>query len=612
MSGVEFELSLVDAVTGPAADMAASLGSVEQQGKTLESAMRSLEKQMTKATALGDTEKVSELQGKYEAFGGSLEKLGPQASSAGGGMGDLGSEIEMMVDPVALATMAIAALGAAFTAIVVGGSALAIQATEAKNKMTALFDALGEGKVSGAQTIAMLDELGNQTGLTTKQLAPLAQSFMAMGVTGVDQLRSLTLAAASANAMIAGAGDTFTNTFKKLTVAADLGQPFKLAAKGAGSLAAMGLTVEDMAKRMGMSADVMGAKLKRGMNPEEARKFGAAMQDALINKGAGPLAVLGNSMGAIKDKFVENVSKMFQIEEVDGFMAGVRDLFSIFEDSSKSGKAMKAGIGGAFSEIFKAAKLVLPYVKHFLLDLAIAGLKIYIAFKPVIKHFKDLFGSAKGGDAVTYLLDKFAATLVEVGQATAVVVDAFLTVYGWWSKLQDGAANAGKAFRAWILGVVADVENLLANGKQIATDFVQGLVDGITGGVSKVVDAAKNLAKGAKDAVTGFLGIKSPSTVMMQMGGHTAGGFADGMTAGIGDVKAASADMGSAAMGGIGNVAAPAASGGASGGSGGGSGVTVNVEPGAIVIQGAGAGAEELTETAISLIFERVALAAGI
>ncbi len=48
------------------------------------------------------------------------------------------------------------------------------------------------------------------------------------------------------------------------------------------------------------------------------------------------------------------------------------------------------------------------------------------------------------------------------------------------------------------------------------------------------------------------------------------------------------------------------------GGSSSGGGIVVNVEPGAIVIQGGGQSAVELTEEAVSMIFERVALGAGL
>ena len=76
MSGVSFTLSLVDKITGPAKSVVGSFGSVAQQAKTLQTAMTSLEKQMTKASALGDTAKVEQLSQKYNQFGGALKELG--------------------------------------------------------------------------------------------------------------------------------------------------------------------------------------------------------------------------------------------------------------------------------------------------------------------------------------------------------------------------------------------------------------------------------------------------------------------------------------------------------------------------------------------------------
>src|SRR5258708_3606870 len=96
---------------------------------------------------------------------------------------------------------ALGAVAAAFGALTLAGAAFAIKVSEAKGKLTGMFDALGEGKISGGQVIGMLDDLGDRIGQTRDQLAPLAKGFLTMGITGKDALQKLTLAAASAGAL---------------------------------------------------------------------------------------------------------------------------------------------------------------------------------------------------------------------------------------------------------------------------------------------------------------------------------------------------------------------------------------------------------------------------
>jgi hypothetical protein len=99
----------------------------------------------------------------------------------------------------------------------------------------------------------------------------------------------------------------------------------------------------------------------------------------------------------------------------------------------------------------------------------------------------------------------------------------------------------------------------------------------------------------------------SPSPLLIGIGTQLGGDVTTGLQRSSGRVAAAAGGVG-------GTAAASVASGGAqSGGKAGGKSVTVNVAAGAIVVQGAaGASALELTESAIGLLFERIALEKGL
>lgn len=580
---------------------------------------------------------VDAMGGVSNQTGGLAESMGGLTSASGTatdattdltkGMGDAttggaGMQMELAEVTGGLSLVAEAAGIAALAigAVVVAGAAFAIKSSEAKDASIAMFNALGRGKVTGEQVDDMLDGLRGSLGLTKDQLAPLTQRFLQMGVTGTDQLSKLTTAAASANATIKGSGDAFANLYQKLTAQADLGQPFKIAAKGAGSLLGMGLDINDLAKRMGVSATELGNKLKVGLDPKTARKFGDAMQDALIDQGAGPLAQLANSSKNLGELLQEYLGDLFEDlgKDIQPFMAEVKSLFSILDSKANpSGEALKDGIGGFFKEVFSLATKVVPYIKHFLLDVIIYGLKAYIALKPIVKTLTELWKQHDGLGLLKKGLEFVAVALAIVAAGVLVMLSPFIIAGALFVALVAGIVALGVAFSElsnYITGALvsagAALNEWVLGAEEVAKNFIAGLVKGITDGAGAVVTAVKGLASSAMNSITGALGIHSPSTVMMKLGGHVAGGLAEGIDGGAGDVAASASGLASATVKGASGAAGAA---GAPGPSGGGGGINVTVEAGAIVIQGgSGQGAAELTEEGVSMIFERVALGAGL
>ncbi len=63
----------------------------------------------------------------------------------------------------------------------------------------------------------------------------------------------------------------------------------------------------------------------------------------------------------------------------------------------------------------------------------------------------------------------------------------------------------------------------------VGTSILEGIASGITSGLKVIKDAAIAAAKAAIDAAKGFLGIKSPSTVFMEIGTQIGAGLAKGI-----------------------------------------------------------------------------------
>ena len=641
MAALEFVVGLVDNMSKPAksaADqvkgLATSMTETQRQAKVLQGALDATRNSMQLAMARGDADSFWKLAGASNGYKDALDKLRPQLDKDNTAAGvatqkhealqrqmqanaasseEMAAGLEVVSGALAAAAAAAVAVVGVFGALIYQGAKFAIASSEAKSQMLAMFDAMGEGKISGDDVDNMLDDMRAHLGITKDAMVPLVKQFMSMGVISKDAIERMTTAALSAKALVGGAesgAQAFAELSKKIQVAAETGQGLKIPLKGLGSLADMGLTVDDVAKKMGVSASALASQLKTGS--ADAKRFGDALQDALIAKGAGPLNKLSMSLGNVWDMFKEFIGDLFEDLQpaIAPFLAQVKSLFGIFDSKAQpSGQALKAGIEGFFKRVFEVATKVVPLVKHFLLDMIIYGLKAYIALKPIVKWFQDLKNNEKFMTFLRLAMKGIAQAAISLGVAIGVVLAVFIA-------LQAAVAVIAGAFyvlTAVIAGFVSDAIKKLVDWvgitPKMALDFVTGLVNGILNGGGQIVQAVTGLATKAKDAFKSALGIHSPSQVMMQLGGHVAGGVAEGMQARAPEVHSASGELAKAAAGGMSASTGTGATGGASGQTG----VNVTVEPGAIVVQGGGdRSALELTESAIALLFERVALAQGL
>lgn len=595
---LEYEVRLRDQMSGPAHDAADSLQKLKERATDAKGGLAELTggflkvvepaevmKDAFREVAAGVGDMISGIKG------GSAEEVVKGLADSLAGLATL---LDLVVPGLGQAAAAIIRFGGAIASATVGvvqeAMSMAIEATQAKDAMVSMFGALAGSAAEGAKIEEMLGDLSEQIGVTKDALAPFTRAFMAMGVEGEDALKRLTLAAASAQAIMGdpAAAHAFENLEKKIHVAVQTGQGLKIPAKGLGSLADMGIRVDDVAKRMGLSTATLSSQLKAGS--VNAAKFGAALEESLIEKGAGPLARMSASFDNLKKMAGQSIEDMFEgmSKDVDPFMAQIKDLFGVFSQSKPSGQAMKAGIGGALHQIFAVMTPLIPKVKHFFLNVVIWSLQAYIAIKKNWTSIRPIFEA--------------------VGWVVGVSANAFASLTHGIFMAIGAAANLAGEIKAGIdrVGKFADVLYIAG------TQLVDGFIGGIKAGVSRVADAASDLATSAKDAVKGVLGIHSPSRVTMQLGAHVSAGLAGGMSAHAGHVERAAAGVGARAVTGM-NLGAwapalPARGGAATQGAGMNvGGVTIQITaPNGVT------NATELTEAAIVALFDRLALQRGL
>lgn len=297
------------------------------------------------------------------------------------------------------------------------------------------------------------------------------------------------------------------------------------------------------------------------------------------------------------------------------------DKFAIFFDTSTvSGKILEEQITKLFNGIGGLVERLSELSRPFMEGLLIGFLQVELA---VLRFLNSPLGAALRSWAAE--IAPTTAQLTMLGQvlaygvafAASSAVAPLLAVGSYIALIARGVLGAVQVFQALIGAIGGAVSSLsalgssiagalgemAASGANIASDFVNGLVSGITNGIARVVDAARSLGSAAASTIKSVLGIASPSRVMIGFGANTAEGFAQGMEAGEGRVASASGGMAAAPL--------AAASAGASGGAARSSSVSLGGVT--ITINGV-AGADQILDRLPAVIadaFEQMALSMG-
>jgi len=525
---------------------------------------------------------------------------------------------EAVIGPL---TIGVAILGA-YAAALGTLAKMAISATQEKDQLRSVFDVLNEG--NGQQLLDDLEDLAATLPFTSDRLGAWAKGLLAANVKG-KALETGIKAIAAATAIMGESGGAATETLiKRLKGIEESGGKVKLDNKFIKQLQAAGINLGDLAKQLGVTPE----KLKT--MTLSAKQLGDAMQQALIAKGAGPLAKLGNTWSVISAKVQEGFEDAFEDlgDLVGPFMAELQSLASEFFAGGIASKDWSSAVRAALTGAFEVATKFVNFVHKGFLEAQIAILQVRIAIKPLTSALGDLGAGGLAVDVVLYVLKgtliTIAVVLGLVALAVGLIASPFIIAgtaiaflagmvsiagesFGSFStKVKDSAAGVMSAVSGFVTSAATSLIMLPIEAAKAGLNFVLGLVQAITTGQGPVADAVKALALSAVNAITGALGIKSPSRVMMRMGAYTAEGLAMGITGGAAGVEAAATDTAGAAVGG----AAAGATGGRRGGGKG--GIVINVEDGAIRIEGAGGDVRALTREALAQVLEEAALQAGL
>lgn len=496
---------------------AGAVSAQDKLGTTLKN-LQAGAKQAGKQDALAKgTGKINEMGEAFGKLGGPLGRAGQQVlgfftgieklgASAGGAAGPVGAIAVAAVALTAAVLAAAAAIGVAVVQTTIWGVKLADSARNAAlnlaviQKTTPALSGLG----------AILPTIAAKTGLANDKIEELGQQLATAKIKAADMPAALK---AVATAEAAGAGQTYISKL-----------------------------VSDLQT---------GKKTAAAMAAEVEAKFGGIVAKRLL------------SLDAQSTKLKTNLAATFGGLDIEPLLKALSELVGLFDKNSVSGRVMKTVFEAVFQPIVNGLAKSAPLLKGFLLGIEIGALKVYLAFKPVIKAASELFGESapdlKTGLEIAVFLGKaLAAALATVVAGVALVAAAIAIPVIAFQKLYAAGSIAWETVKAGAAEAVAFLESVSL--EDIGASMLQGLADGITGGASKVIAALGGVVTNAIGAAKQKLGIASPSKVFAKLGAFTAEGFAGGVDDGAGDAQAAVQSM----------VAPPAA-----GGRGAGGGVTV-------------------------------------
>lgn len=182
-----------------------------------------------------------------------------------------------------------------------------------------------------------------------------------------------------------------------------------------------------------------------------------------------------------------------------------------------------------------------------------------------------------------------------IKQATSGVLNMIKSV------VKGGLDFVVKLFK----GLLSTLGGLGGSFLKVGSDLMKGLLNGIKNMAKGIATAAVNAVKGAVNAAKSFLGIKSPSRLMMEIGAFTSEGLADGILGAMHLARKASEKMARATAKPVDDMdldpsGLTGGPGGGSGGAGafaGGSGsgettVIINFQEGSVVLPGVKNGME--------------------
>jgi hypothetical protein len=422
-----------------------------------------------------------------------------------GAVGELGATKAVAVGALAALAAVAAIVVVSFIAAAVSITQFALASADAARSSRLLLEANAGSAAAGSALADMVERVSARSAIARSKVEGFAVSLSRAGLKGLELQAALEAVAAAASA---GRDD--------------IAQKFLADAKAA---AAAGKSVTDLANKI-------------------KNEFGGVAAKAALG--------FQNQLNKLK----ENLARVFAGVKIEPFLVALRGVLSLFDQSTASGKALKAIAEGMLNPLFSMLASLEPLAKGFFKGMIIGALLLTVAVLKIKQAFTSVFGdAAKDIDLLklgVYLgIGAFGALLAIVGVVGLAMAIAFLPALIAIAAIALGVAllvapfvAVGAAVYGLYLAFQAAWEAISSiDFASLGSNIVSSIADAIAGGAAWVVDAMTNLASSALGAFKGVFGISSPSKAMKEAGGDIAEGGIIGVEAKSAEADAALSDM---------------------------------------------------------------------
>ncbi len=300
------------------------------------------------------------------------------------------------------------------------------------------------------------------------------------------------------------------------------------------AMATAGSIGDDQAQRffnMAAGANLTGQSVKKLADDIQGR-FGPIVAKQLL------------SFDVQMKKFQDRLHMLFSSINVEPFLKGLNKVLELFSLNTNSGRALQSMLGDLFGPLGDNAEGAGFIVRRIIqgmiqsaLKLEIFILRLEIAFIKAFGRPKVFEGLDAGNIALKVGTGLFAALAASVGIAAAAV---FGLVAGFALLIASIVIVGAILFGPFILAAAAiyelwqlvkEVASFLGsvNWSTLGGRIIDGLVDGIKAGFSKIKGAFAGLKDAAVNAFRQAFSVHSPSRLFAGLGVHIGTGVAQGV-----------------------------------------------------------------------------------
>lgn len=239
----------------------------------------------------------------------------------------------------------------------------------------------------------------------------------------------------------------------------------------------------------------------------------------------------------------ENAGRIFETLKIEGFLRALRQVTSLFSQSTASGRALRQLVEVLFQPMLDGLADAGPAARRFFQGMILGAQRLTIG----VLRLRNRFLSTFGGGSVMRAIDLQsvalnAGTAIVVAFAAAVVTAG--VVLGGLAAIVGVVAAGVAVLAAPLILAGAALYGVIEAGRQVlvwwentdwaklGTAIVSGLVNGLRQGRALVQSSIRSLATEATRALRESLQIRSPSRVFADLGRQIPRGLAAGVEAG--------------------------------------------------------------------------------